>query len=191
MEKKSKVFLGIISFLLVFGATAYALNFDEDFIRNLIIYSPILCDLGILCDNEVRYGEMWVKNNTNATIIPAANIYVNITDNSSSGNIRGFTFSSGKLTANDPGIYSVMVSLASIGGNNKLYDYTIGINGIDQDNCHIRRKMSGGGDEGAIPISCLIDVEVGDVMTVMVENKNDATDVTITNMNLWMIRIDV
>jgi len=132
------------------------------------------------------YCEMYAKSNGNALGITAVDTYATSTQNVTSGLLNGCTHASGVMTITNDGTYSVWASVGMNGGNNKEYHIAIGINGVDQDKCHMPRKMGGGGDSGSATLNCLLDLNAGDEISLMIENVTDDTDVTVNDSNVML-----
>jgi len=135
------------------------------------------------------YGEMWSKNNAVTTPILSQNAYVNVTQGINSSNNNGFTMTSdGFLRCDVPGHYFAVAGTSAMGGNNKNFHNSIGINGTDQDNCHRARKLSAA-DLGVWTVPCGLDLRKGDTVSIMAENKGDDTDLTVNDASLIIWRV--
>lgn len=182
---------------------------DADIHGNLTLGQKITFALGEMIDNIVDGwiritgslnvtgnitgnfigAEMYSKNNANVTIIPAANTYVNVTENITEQFSNGVSISGGKMTIEVSGRYSLISSVSASDGGNKEFHMSVGINGINQDNCHMPRVIATAIDVGSWSLSCSILVNQNDVVTLMVENVDDGGDVLINDMNLMITRM--
>lgn len=133
------------------------------------------------------YGEVWGKEIGDVNII-SQGVYYNVT-NVSLGETNGFTEADGKLTAKYSGIYSVNSAWSFSGSANTEYHLALGVNGGRQEHCHAQRKIGTGGDVGSSSLSCIDRFNAGDVITLMIENVDSATDPTIHSINLNVVRI--
>ena len=183
-------FITVITLVLFMGVVAYAT--DSRSILYDIATDTYTID-GDLAGGDRYYGEMYTMNNTTSTGITAQSTYVRIGGIESgqvvvsSGSLNGFTHVSGSSTVLNAGIYLANGAISTNGGNNKEYHYTIGVNNVQQDNCHVPRKMGAGGDVGSIVISCILDLSANDVLTLMAENVSDGTDIIVNDFNLnWL-----
>ena len=205
MEKITKVIL-----LLIFIALplSYA---SGDFAYNRLgpdLLASISCDLeGCTIDGDLDvtgnftgdmyYGEMW--NYTSAGYnfdIDAADVYYNLTG-LTAGNLNGFRFQSNSsdtggdhLVTEVSGLYRVSLSM-SFGSQAQGGTYGISLNhGWNPNthrNCYARRTASS--DTGNIALQCLMDLEVGDPIAVMVENEATNRDMTIYTVNINVVRV--
>lgn len=136
------------------------------------------------------YGEIYSKNNIIPTNITGVDTYENVSEGVIPGLLKGMINRSGQLLViEESGVYSAVSSYSAIGGNNKVFHLAIGVNGLDSNKCHIPRKISAN-DQGGWSISCLLNLSVGDTVGVMVENVNDDSNILITDMNLFLEKID-
>jgi len=136
---------------------------------------------------RVPYGEMYMKNNSTATVIPAQNTYIKIGDEGgvtvSSGVLNGITHSNGTSTIQTAGVYRVVAAFSAMGGNNKEFHMAIAVNGTDQEKCHIPRLVAAN-DIGSWTVACLLNLNAGDFVTAVVENVDDSSNVTVADYNL-------
>lgn len=145
------------------------------------------------------YGEMW--NYTGHTTpwtfdITADNVYFNFT-NLNIGDCNGFTFTSetqpnggSYLTNTVAGLYKMDFSMSflstAVGG-------TFGIAVVQNfdvnmhRDCYSRREAAT--DIGNVGISCLMDLGVGDVVNIQVENEDNTRDMIIHTVNLNLLRV--
>lgn len=138
----------------------------------------------------LAYGEMFIENNTVTTTITTQGIFTNITNGAKVGVLKQFTYSDGKLTAQVPGLYETDYSLSFEDGNNIEFETAIGINSLNQTNCHTSRKLTVGGDLGNVATSCFIRLVSNDVVTFMVRNVVGTNDLIVEEANLNLIRFD-
>lgn len=156
----------------------------------IIIHKPML-----------KHGEMW--NYTAGGVgyhfeITGAGVYYNISGlaeghNTAFDHVDETQANGGSyLRANVAGDYAATFSMSfnseNVGG---LYGFSIGHN-WDQNthrNCYARRTAAS--SVGSVSITCIMDVDVEDNISVMVENENGARDIDIHTANLNLIRIGV
>jgi hypothetical protein len=138
------------------------------------------------------YGEMYIhSDNGNIIQIASSMTYVNVTNGTTCGLLNGFSCSNGILTANVAGVYDVnyQVSFDGIGGDADQFHGTIGIDSVSQDKCHSVRDSSSGSAVGSFGQSCFLQISVGDTLMLMVENEDDADDISVYNTNINLKRI--
>ncbi len=134
-------------------------------------------------------GEMYIKDNVVQTSIPGADVYVNVTLGFTEEFTNDLTISNGKFIIQESGRYDTECSVSAQDGNNKIFHFSIGINGVDQDNIHIPRKVGAGGDIGSWSLGGTILVNKSDEVTLMVENPDDGSDVLINDANCKIKRL--
>ena len=142
------------------------------------------------------YGEMWNYTSAGWTFdIDAADIYYNLTGLIDDAN--GFTFvdnptetGGSHMIAQVKGLYKLDFSMSfksiAVGGEFGIsiaHDY-------DPDthrNCYARREAAT--DIGNVGITCVMDLEVGDPVAIMIENENTNRDIIIYTVNMNVLRI--
>ena len=143
---------------------------------------------GNFTGNQIR-GGFYTKNNAVITPVPAVDTYVNITQGAICRKLNGVSCSNGVLTPLIPGSYQAIGSLSGQDGNLKEFHLTVGINGTDQDWCHIPRVVGAGIDVGSWSVNCEIDVGIYDDVTLMIENVDDGSDFLANDYNFRIYRV--
>lgn len=136
------------------------------------------------------YGEMFINESTPTTVSYAAtDVYVNILTNQADSHTNGFTFSSGKLTAQYSGMYKVDASISFSGQTGSTHGFTFGFNGVKENECYTRRKL-GSTDVGALAVTCIFPLNAGDNVTLMSADE-DATlnNILIEASNMNILRV--
>lgn len=154
----------------------------------LLVLAGCVTDGFVIVDDEAIGVEQFIFEGTTSVNIVASDTYANVTAEFVEGFAREASSVGGLMTVSRPGRYLGIASVSGVGGNNKLFDVTLGINGEMQENCHIPRKVSSN-DQGSWSLSCTLLINTSDVVTLMIENKNDAGDILVTDANvmlLWM-----
>jgi len=141
-------------------------------------------------DGNKVYSEIYAKNNAVATVIPLIDTYVTIDEGATTGQVNNLTVAAGTTTIQVAGKYSAIASVNAIGGNNKVFHMTFGIDHVEQNNYHSPRKVAAA-DIGSWSLSCVLDLSVGEEVTLMVENADDDSNVTITDFNYQLFRIGI
>jgi len=143
---------------------------------------------------NATYGEMWNYSSINDTwtfTIDAAGIYNNMTG-LVAGDLLGFNWSCQTeeeggchLTALQDGYYAIDLSMSfSSFANGGLYGVSIAENHNPETNRDCYSRQEAATDVGHISISCIIDLNVGDKLSVMVENENTDRDMLIHTVTL-------
>lgn len=143
------------------------------------------------------YAEMWNYTTDGWNFdIDDADVYYNLTG-LIAGNLEGFTFTGENgsnggsfLTAQYAGLYKTMFSMSfSSEAQGGLYGISLA-HDYDPDthrDCYSRRSAKT--DTGSVSVSCLMDLDVGDQVVVMIENEVGARDITIYTANLNILKV--
>lgn len=145
------------------------------------------------------YGEMYNYSSSSTPYsfdIDTAGVYYNLTG-LGAGNINGFTFTEATeqnggsyLTAQHPGLYLMSFSMSfSSEAQGGLYGISIGHNWNPDTHrdCYARRAAASA--VGNVGVTCLMDIERGDNVSVLVENENGNRDMYIHTVNLNVVKI--
>jgi len=127
---------------------------------------------------NLPHGEMFIDGDV-TTVIGASGQFFNVTINST-GDLNGFNHdaTNGILTALQHGDYFVTHSESFTGGANDIYDVTLAINLIPQVDCETDIKLQAGGNEVSNGGSCLLEMENGDELRMMISNQAATADAT-------------
>jgi len=116
------------------------------------------------------YGEIWVKDNTNPTVLNSA-AKVQVTDFANNGESQGTTpdHTNDHITIDSAGNYLVTISMTVANAASQTHNVFFGLfknNGtVQYDNVHSHRTLQGGsGDIGSITLSGIINVEKNDTV---------------------------
>lgn len=143
------------------------------------------------------YGEIYVRDNAGATTIAVAGTFVQFTGFTTNGASNNATpdHTNDHITITKAGHYLVTLSIAvlSVGGGGAD---TIEIevrknNGATVfNNLHGHRKLAGGGgDQGSMSISGIIDGAVNDTVEVWVANDDNPDDVILEDVTLSLVQV--
>jgi len=147
---------------------------------------------GNFTGNIIR-GLLYIRNESNDdTVIASGGTYYNISEDVKSGHLNGFTFDgNNSLTAQVSGWYDIDYSIgfSQATGAGDEWHFSVGVNGVPQDTCHMPRKINTITDFGSASCSGETYLNVGDKVTPMVENENDADDANIMDMQLRIRRV--
>ena len=156
---------------------------------NVAIRENLKVDGNIL-GNQI-YGEMYFLNEVTPTTITIAdaNTYYQITS-LLAGKLNGFTVTDSNLTAKVAGTYKLDYHVSFSGGSGNVFELTAGINHEEQTNCEGLRKIGTGGDVGNMGGTCFITVNVGDDVTILIEDETTpTTNARIYSTNINLVRI--
>lgn len=136
------------------------------------------------------YGSMWLHDDAGHTIdLITLNAYENITDFNSTYN-NGFTFANNHtLITNKTGIYGVDYSVSFSGSINSEIDFGVGINGVQQNDTHTHRTITGT-SVGVTSGTGILNLTEGDVITLMVADENaPVNDISVVTAQLRVFQM--
>lgn len=142
--------------------------------------------------NENDYGEMYQYDNSNATTINTVDIWEEV-NNFTAGELgstsEGITFNAQSLVIKRNGLYHVNYS-ASIeaASTNKDFEFAISVNDNIENKSIIKRYIATN-DTGDISGTCLINLNKDDYIKFEVRNLTDATNITIVDCNVNLIKV--
>jgi len=128
------------------------------------------------------YGEIHVHDNTTSQSIPDGVGYTKLTVWSDNGLSNGTTPDevNGEITIDSSGIYKLEATLSfKSGTSNIVSSCSIFVNGVEQDQLHLIRKISVAGDIGSASITGFADVTAGQKVDIRMKH-DDANPVNIT-----------
>lgn len=137
------------------------------------------------------FGHMGQENIPTTVTINTAGT-AEIVDGMTGGNTNNVTFQdSQELKVLKAGKYSVYwaVSFSLASGNNKECEGRIGINGTAQAEGSAHRKIGASNDVGSMCGVAILDLSVDDLITIMVENGTDTTDLVIAHASLSLTQV--
>jgi hypothetical protein len=134
------------------------------------------------------HGSMTQSGNSTDTTINTVNVWEQVL-NYSAGLLDNATFASSAITIGLDGDYDVTWTCgASVGATNKVFEFSVSVNDVIQDNLTIPRKFATL-DIGAIAGTGLLRLHQGDVLKFEARNLTDATDVLVVNSTVTAHRI--
>jgi len=151
---------------------------------------------------SLKYGEIW-NYTSNATawefLVDSVDVYYNLT-NLSAGDLDGFTFISSSqeeggdyLITKFSGTYLISFSSSFAADGKGLYSLGVAKN-FDINNCrdcYARRSISSPDVVGNIGITCILSLEVGDTLNIVVEvETSPIKHLDFHTVNLNVVRID-
>jgi len=186
MKKKS---LAIIICLILLGsATAvYALKV----IMPYRIYPNTVLTSGTLIN--LKCGSMWYHNHTPTELNFVVDEYHKLFMDQP-GCASGFTYGGGwdvesNLTSLNSGKYLVNYMVSSSGQNNHIYYSTVFTNEVINYNCENHKKLTAGGDIITQSGNCIIDLEMGDIVSLGIMDNIEGGIGEYYSANLILVRI--
>ncbi len=140
---------------------------------------------------EGVYGEIFIADNTNETTFLLANDALNITEGVQVGVLRNCAVTQATLIPERDGVYQVGYSLSYKDGPNRVFETSIAVNGNAESTCKTQRKIGAAGDIGVVAAVCLIEINAGDAVNLIITPIGHTQPVTIVDGNLNIRRIDV
>jgi len=142
----------------------------------------------------VGFGEIYSYNNSTPQSIPAGSTFTKVTAWNANGNSLNTTpdYVNGKITANKSGTWAVLAAFTILSGTNAvIFDFAAHLNGVRQDNLHLRRKMATTSDVGNMVLHGLVSgVNAGDEIDVRVIHDNgSAVDLTVQYANFSVLYV--
>lgn len=160
---------------------------------------PITCQSGFVFgpDGGLAYGEIYVRDNVNATVIAVAGTFVQFTEFNTDGhaNLTTPDHTNDHITITEAGRYLVTLSLSLLsvgGGGADTVEVEVRKNNGATifNNLHSHRTLAGGGgDKGSISISGIIDLAVNDTVEVWVANDDSTDNIVLEDVTLSLVQI--
>lgn len=94
----------------------------------------------------------------------------------------------GSITVIAADTYRASVSASNRSASSGVYNYHIGVNGVEDDKCHANRKIDNASSVGNIGMTCLIALVADDVVTFMVNSISSET-IEFESLNFNLERI--
>lgn len=140
------------------------------------------------------YGEIYIHDASTPQTIPEGTAYVLFTGWSSDGLDNNCTAdsSNNKITITTPGIYIVSISISiKTDTNNVNVLASLFLDGNEQNQIHMRRKIGTANDEGSTSLSGIIDVTSApkDIDLRFRHDYAGDVDITVTYGNMSIARI--
>lgn len=136
------------------------------------------------------YGEMYQFDQLHTITISASNTWYDI-DNMNAGEIKNFIFQNTKeLVCQIPGKYDANYHTCAIDGANTGFKWGLAVNNVPVGKSQTCSRMSNATDVLSPSGGTILDLSVGDIVTVQVLNSTNTQDIDIidANVNLVLIR---
>ena len=126
---------------------------------------------------EGTFAEMYIYDNSTAQSIPTGSTYTKIDQFTANGTCSNAIadYANNKITLTYAGKYKISgtVSMSS-DTNNVVFDAACFLNGVEQPQLHLRRKVATAGDVGDTMLSGFITASAGDELDLRVKTDNGA-----------------
>jgi len=173
------------------GDIAY--RFLKGWFSGLDVKGDINQTAGNFTGNQI-YGGIHYHNHTATELTFSADVYhylfMDDADfiNGFSVNNIGFGLNS-SLTAQVGGLYQVIYSAVGSGQNNHVYITSVFINDTQIESCDAHKKLTAGGDIITMNGNCFIRLEVGNNVSLRIENEGNSGTGDYYGSNLNLVRI--
>lgn len=168
-------------------------------LRNLLTVLAICSTTGLLTiaattsytiPSGSTYGGIYEAGGSTAITITTSGTYYQWTS-STAGLSSGMTVSAATddVTVDVAGTFRLAVSCSFSGTANSTVTMAIFEEGVDQTNCHAKRKLSAGGDVGNAGLSCLVTSVANDSYTLRFTSDSNGNSVTPSDCNLNATRV--
>lgn len=132
------------------------------------------------------YGELYRNNQAGTTAVPNGSYAV--IEGWTAADTEGVTLTTTSMVVQASGEYEFLATISgNTVANNKIVDYAFHKNGTLLPHTIVRRKFGTGGDVGAIAISGLDSLDIGDVITLRARGEG-ATATLTTRYGNWSLR---
>jgi len=148
---------------------------------------------GNFTGNQI-YGGMWGHNHTATEFTFVDGVYAPIPMINAT-HLNGFTHEEdgiligSNLTTQVAGVYQITYMASGSGQNNHTYYTSIFCNEVNQDNCENHKKMAAGGDIVTQSGNCLIELAVGDKVSMRTADIGGSGSGNYYSANLNLVRI--
>jgi len=168
-------------------------NMGDFWLRGGLNVTKNLNVVGNITGNQI-YGGMWYHNHTATEINFAVDGFYYRLFFTNATNLNGFSFvggfdSSSNLTAQVAGKYLVSYMASGDGQNNEVYFTAVYVDEVNKDNCESHKKMSAGGDIVTMSGTCIIDLAVGDDVSLRTADIGGTGTGNYYSANLNLVRI--
>ena len=122
------------------------------------------------------FGEMFYHNDAGTLDFSTDLALINVTG-ISNGLFNNMTLSDtdGSITIISADTYRASLSASFQSGNAGDFDLHIGVDGVEDDKCHANRRIGTGTDVGNAGMTCLLELEVNEVVTFLVNSPQSET----------------
>lgn len=121
------------------------------------------------------YGQMYFIDETLVTtVIVTPGVFVNVTGINTSRTSRMNFTANNKLEVLETGVYHITFGISMSDGANKQFGLSVGVGGVNNHNngCISHRQMGTTGDLGSMSSSCILHINSGQVVSLMIEGES-------------------
>jgi len=136
----------------------------------------------------LRYGEMVINDNATATTINSQDTWEKIVAGWTSDELDGVAFNTDQLEIEAPANYAAWASMTATPANDVEYEFGIGVNGTPVDDTAMSQNF-GATSAKHISINGVLSLAQGDAVGMYVRNVTDASNITIVEANVMLLRL--
>lgn len=143
--------------------------------------------------NTGSIGQYRMTDNAVATTVSLQNTFYKIAGTTLSGDfVEKFTITSNRATYTGAltGYFKVTVVATASSGNNQLLKFRVGLNGTPQASSESKVTTSGSGRSENIKTHTIMSLVTGDFIEVFVANSTAASNVTVSDLNVIIERLN-
>jgi len=138
------------------------------------------------------YGEIYAHEGSATQELTTTGTYYQITQFTANGDSNGVTadHTGDDLTILYGGTYLVTVSISFNGTANSTYHCSIHVDGVEQEDLELDRRLGAGGDTGNAGITGLLVLASDEVVDLRCEGDSNGDDIAVTSVNLSVMSIN-
>jgi hypothetical protein len=156
----------------------------------LLIAIPVYAERATKDGGGAIYGEVYYHNDSGTLDISTTTALTNVIG-VVAGIAKGTTLNAtnGSITIINPGSYKIESSMSVTSNGAETYHWITGVNGAAESKCHANRKIATPTDVGSASFTCIVALDAGDVVTLMVRSlANDTCEFEHFNLNISLIK---
>jgi hypothetical protein len=166
----------------------------EDYLRRF--KDAVCAESQAISIPQNSYGEIYVENNSDPTVIPGAGVFVQVEVFAVNGPFRRTTPNAAEnhITVDRAGHYFVAVSASCLSGagGGAVFHCSVFLNNGATEllNVHWHRRLAGGGgDVGSTSMSGIVELDLSDTLEIWVLNETNGTDIIFQDIDLSLIEV--
>lgn len=145
-------------------------------------------DAVVLGAKHEYVGEMYQRDNSTATTVSVAGTWYEV-DNFSSGDLYGWTHSTGDLTVTNAGSYLCHHSTSyEVVGDTQSTETSLSVNDVIQDKCIAKQRFGTGTNVDDAGSHCSLTLAASDVIKLEVRNETSTGNITVEHSNVLCLQ---
>ena len=174
------------------SSTEYVqINGDVYINSNIRVIGDVVCSEIVALS---PYGNCYFTNNATATVLSNTNVYYKVNIVSTTGSSTFFSHSgTSRLTytgnRNLRTLVSISISING-GGNNRDYTFSAAKNGANVLSSEQTVRTLNSTFRASFVVQCILLIQQNDYVELFVKNISNTNNITVTNMNMTVARIE-